>query len=89
MCLAYTPAFHEYLILNSNVSKAVNFILDNIFLPLGIVKILIQICTIIFAKKTTGISITYFSISSFFTLITSLSLNFIHFPVYEFLQAQL
>ena len=74
LCLAYTPAFHDFLIQHPNVSKVANFIIDCFFLPLGIVKVLVQIFTIIFAKKATGISTTYFTIGAFFTLITSCNL---------------
>ena len=74
LCLAYTPTFHDFLIQNPKVSKVANFIMDYFFLPLGIVKVLVQIFTIIFAKKSTGISTTYFTIGAFFTLITSCNL---------------
>ena len=74
LCLSYTPAFHEYLIKHPQISKVANFIMDYLFLPLGIVKVLVQIFTIIFAKKATGISTTYFTIGAFFTLITSCNL---------------
>ena len=74
LCLSYTPAFHDFLLQNPKVSKVANFIMDYLFLPLGIVKVLVQIFTIIFAKKATGISTTYFTIGAFFTLITSCNL---------------
>ena len=74
LCLSYAKSFHELLLEKQQISKIANYIIDYVFFPLGIVKILIQIFTIIFAKKTTGISSAYFTISAFFTLITSCNL---------------
>ena len=74
ICLSYSSLFHEYLVSHKIISDVVNFIIDHIFLPLGIVKILIQICTIIFAKKTTGVSTVYFTVSAFFMFVTAANL---------------
>lgn len=74
LCLSYAKSFHELLLEKQQISKIANYIIDYIFFPLGIVKILVQIFTIVFAKKTTGISSAYFTISAFFTLITSCNL---------------
>ena len=74
LCLAYSGDFHNFLLNNPNVSFVVNKIIDCVFLPLGIVKVLIQIITIIVAKKTTGISRLYFTIATFFAVLTALNL---------------
>ena len=74
LCLAYNETFHAYLVQKPQISRVANYIIDYLFFPLGIVKILIQIFTIIFAKKTTGISVVYFLISAYFTVITSCNL---------------
>ena len=74
LVLAYTPAFHEFLVKNPHISNIANKFIDFVILPLGISKVLVQIFTIIFAKKSTGISISYFLIGGFFTLITSCNL---------------
>ena len=74
LCLSYSGSFHIFLVNHPNVSFCANKIIDFVFLPLGIVKVLIQIITIIVAKKTTGISCLYFTIATFFAILTALNL---------------
>lgn len=74
LAFAYTPNFHYFLIANPKIDKVICNIIDYVFLPFGTIKVIIQIITLLIAKKTTGISINYFIIGAFFSTITSLNL---------------
>lgn len=74
LAFAYTPNFHYFLIANPQIDKIICNIIDYVFLPFGTIKVIIQIITLLIAKKTTGISVNYFIIGAFFSTITSFNL---------------
>ena len=74
ICCAYSSGFHSILLSNKVMHDYLCFFIDYVCLPIGTIKIIIQITTLLVAKKTTGLSLNYFLMGSFFSLITALNL---------------
>lgn len=74
LSLAYSTSFHNFLVKNSDVDNILCKIIDYALLPIGTVKAIVQIITIALARKATAISINYFIIGCFFSIVTPLNL---------------
>lgn len=74
ICCAYSNGFHSILMSDEKIHTYLCFFIDYVCLPIGTIKIIIQIITLLVVKKTTGLSLNYFLMGSFFSLITALNL---------------
>ena len=74
LSLAYSTSFHSFLVKNPDIDNILCKVIDFAILPIGTIKAIVQIITIILAKKATAISINYFIIGCFFSIVTPFNL---------------
>ena len=74
LSLAYSTSFHSFLVKNQDIDNILCKVIDFAILPIGTIKAIVQIITIILAKKATAISINYFIIGCFFSIVTPFNL---------------
>ena len=74
LSLAYSTSFHDFLIKNPELDNILCKVIDYAILPIGTIKAIVQIITIILARKATAISINYFIIGCFFSIVTPFNL---------------
>ena len=74
MVIANCNSLRNAILSNATAEHTINFILDFFLLPFGTIKVFTQIITILQAKRAKSISTGYFSIATFFSIITSLNL---------------
>ena len=74
LSLAYSTSFHSFLVKNPNLDDILCKVIDYAILPIGTIKAIVQIITIVLARKATAISINYFIIGCFFSIVTPFNL---------------
>lgn len=74
LSLAYSTSFHSFLVKNQDIDNILCKVIDFAILPIGTIKAIVQIITIALARKATAISINYFIIGCFFSIVTPFNL---------------
>ena len=74
LSLAYSSSFHSFLVKNPDIDNILCKVIDYAILPIGTIKAIVQIITIALARKATAISINYFIIGCFFSIVTPFNL---------------